>query len=75
MRTKTIIIYSSVDGQTQKICHYLKEVLISNNHSADLFNINYAIDTIFDFDKIIIASSIRNGKHNEQKEKFIQKKF
>jgi menaquinone-dependent protoporphyrinogen oxidase len=75
MRTKTIIIYSSVDGQTKKICHYIKEVLISNNHSADLFNINDIIDNISEFDKIIIASSIRYGKHNEQIEKFTQDNF
>ena len=40
MQTKTIIIYSSVDGQTKKICHYIKDILILDNHLVDIFPIN-----------------------------------
>jgi menaquinone-dependent protoporphyrinogen oxidase len=72
MQTKTIIIYSSVDGLTKKICLYIKDILIQNNHLVDLFSITDFNQKITVFDKVIIASSIRYGKHNEQIEKLIK---
>jgi menaquinone-dependent protoporphyrinogen oxidase len=75
MKTRTIIIYSSVDGQTKKICDLIKISLMKNNEFVEIFNINnliLTIDEIFRFDKIVLASSIRYGKHNENIEKFIQ---
>lgn len=75
MLTKTIIIYSSVDGQTKKICHYIKDILTQHNHLVDLFCINDFNKNIADYSTIIIASSIRYGKHNEQIEKLIQENY
>lgn len=72
MQTRTIIIYSSVDGQTKKICHYIKDILILNNHLVDIVLINDSNQRITAYDKIIIASSIRYGKHNELIEKLIK---
>jgi menaquinone-dependent protoporphyrinogen oxidase len=72
MQKKTIIIYSSVDGQTKRICNHIKELLILNNHLVDVFSINDLSQKITNFDKIIIASSIRYGKHNEQIETLIK---
>ena len=66
MKTKTIIIYSSVDGMTKKICYYIKDLLLVNKHLVEIFQINDFTKKITEFDKIIIASSIRYGKHNEQ---------
>jgi len=78
MISRIIIIYSSVDGQTKKICKHIRESLIVNNHSVEIFSIDnlpYTIDQISKFDKIVIASSIRYGKHNEHIVKFIQDNF
>jgi menaquinone-dependent protoporphyrinogen oxidase len=78
METRTIILYSSVHGQTKKICEFIKTYLMKNSKDVEMMNINnliFTIDEIFHFDKIIIASSIRYGKHNEQIEKFIQNNF
>ncbi|PJJ09838.1 menaquinone-dependent protoporphyrinogen oxidase [Flavobacterium sp. 1] len=72
MQKRTIIIYSSVDGQTKKICCHIKNILILNNHLVDVFSVNDLTQEITAFDKIIIASSIRYGKHNEQIEKLIK---
>lgn len=72
MQKRTIIIYSSVDGQTKKICCHIKNILILNNHLADAISVNDLPQEITSFDKIIIASSIRYGKHNEQIEKLIK---
>lgn len=71
MQTKTIIIYSSVDGLTKKICQFIQEILIENNHCVDLFSISNFNKDFVSYDKIIIASSIRYGKHNEEIEKLI----
>jgi menaquinone-dependent protoporphyrinogen oxidase len=72
MQTKTIIIYSSVDGLTKRICHYINDILILKNHLVDIVSIHDYNQKIADFDKVIIASSIRYGKHNELIEKFIE---
>lgn len=72
MQKRTIIIYSSVDGQTKKICSQIKDILIQNNHLADVISVNDLTQAITAFDKILIASSIRYGKHNEQIEKLIK---
>lgn len=72
---KTIIIYASIDGQTKKICHFIKEVLELKGTHVELFSIKELNKKIEDFDKIIIASSIRYGKHHEVIERFIEENY
>lgn len=75
MKTRTIIIYSSVHGQTKKICELIQSSLTNKNEYVEILNSNnqlFEIDEILRFDKIIIASSIYYGKHNKLIEKFIQ---
>lgn len=76
---KIIIIYSSVDGQTRNICEYIKSSLTVENQFVEILNINNTqelkVDEILDYDKIIIASSIRYGKHNKKIENFIQENY
>ena len=64
MKIKTAIIYSSVDGQTLKICNKLKYELLQNNQKADLFSIEDFAEDITNYNRIIIGSSIRYGVHN-----------
>ncbi|MGL2994093.1 menaquinone-dependent protoporphyrinogen IX dehydrogenase [Flavobacterium sp. TSSA_36] len=59
-----LIVYASVDGMTKRICHYIQENLIQNNHAVDVVSIDDFNHAIEDYDKIIIASSIRYGKHH-----------
>lgn len=73
--TKTIIIYSSVNGLTKRICHHIKDILIQNNHLTEIFSIDDFSKKITAFDKVIIASSIRYGKHNDQIENLIKENF
>lgn len=68
---KTIIIYSSIDGHTFKICNKIKEILIENNHLVEMFSIDDFHKSINEYDKILIASSIRYGKHNSKIIEFI----
>ena len=65
MNVKTGIIYSSVDGQTLKICNRLRDELQQNNQNVELFSINDFNGDISNYDKLIIGASIRYGVHNE----------
>lgn len=72
MANKTIIIYSTVDGHTLKICARLKTILEKENHETELTSIGKLSSDPEDFDKIVIASSIRYGKHHEDVIRFVR---
>ena len=72
MKTKIGILYSSVDGQTLKICNKLKEILIEKDNTVELFSIEDFDGKIAAFDKFVIGSSIHYGKHNPKIIAFIQ---
>jgi menaquinone-dependent protoporphyrinogen oxidase len=71
MNVKTAIIYSSVDGQTLKICNKIKAELLQNNQKAALFSIEEFKDDVANYDRIIIGSSIRYGVHHKKIIEFI----
>jgi len=66
MKTKIGILYSTVDGQTLKICNEIKEVLVEKGNTVELFSIEDFDRKIADFDKFVIGASIRYGKHNSK---------
>jgi menaquinone-dependent protoporphyrinogen oxidase len=69
---KAVIIYSTTDGQTKRICEFLIQKLKTKMH-IDLFSID-EIDQIelkF-YDKIIVGASIRYGKHSSELFKFVE---
>jgi menaquinone-dependent protoporphyrinogen oxidase len=66
MKAKTGIIYSSVDGQTLKICNKLREGLLQNNQNVELFSIAAFNEDVTNYDKLIIGASIRYGVHNKE---------
>lgn len=72
MMIKTLILYSTTDGQTQSICTYLQKTLESATSTSVMVNINEAnaLD-LTSFDKIVIGASIRYGKHSEEVSQFI----
>ncbi|MFZ7236520.1 menaquinone-dependent protoporphyrinogen IX dehydrogenase [Avibacterium gallinarum] len=65
---KTLILYSSYDGQTRKIAQFLAEKL-----SAEVRSINENVADLAEFDCIIIGASIRYGHFNKLLYKFIEK--
>ena len=73
MNTKIGILYSTVDGQTLKICTIIKEVLVEKGNTVELFSIEDFDKKVTDFDKFIIGASIRYGKHNPKILEFINK--
>ena len=66
MKVKTAIIYSSVDGQTLKICNKLRDVFQQNNQSIELFSIDDFNQDVTNYDRLIIGASIRYGIHNKK---------
>ena len=62
---KILIIYSSADGQTRKICHKMQEVIEQQGHQVKMVSIqNEPQVDLASFDKIVIGASIRYGKHS-----------
>ncbi|MFA6312683.1 MAG: menaquinone-dependent protoporphyrinogen IX dehydrogenase [Sterolibacterium sp.] len=60
-----LIIYSTTDGHTLRICQRLRQVIEQQSHRVTLCSIKdwRAID-LSEFDKIVIGASIRYGKHS-----------
>jgi len=63
--TKILIIYSSTDGHTLKICQRLKQVIEQSPQRVTLIPVeDYLQVDLSTFDKIVIGASIRYGKHS-----------
>ncbi|MDN3618511.1 menaquinone-dependent protoporphyrinogen IX dehydrogenase [Polaribacter undariae] len=73
MERKIGIIYSSIDGQTKKICEELSAHFKKEQIKSALFSIENFNDNLSEFDTLIIGASIRYGKHNKQIYDFILK--
>ena len=80
--SKILIVYSTTDGHTKKICQRILSVAEKAGHIVALS----AVEDLFrkdlnGFDKIVVGASIRYGKHNkkvcefaEQYEKLLENK-
>ncbi|MCF6182273.1 menaquinone-dependent protoporphyrinogen IX dehydrogenase [Lutibacter sp.] len=66
MSNKIGIVYSSIDGQTHKICNFIKDELQKSNQTVDLFSIDNFTSNITNYNTFVIASSIRYGVHNKR---------
>ncbi len=71
---KILIIYSTADGQTKKICDRLQQILEQQTHQVTVLSIHdEAQIDLASFDKIVIGASIRYGKHSPRIVEFIEK--
>ena len=69
-----LIVYSTTDGHTIKICQELQSVLEKSSHEVTLLSItDDSISDLTEFDKIVVGASIRYGKHNKTVSHFVQK--
>ena len=69
-----LIIYSSTDGHTKRICKRIANFLNDGN-LVKLLSLEDAIKIdLSNFEKIIIGASIRYGKHSKELYKFINLK-
>jgi len=68
----SLIIYSTTDGQTKKICEVIKDNSI-NRDSYEITSLEEAFHKELEkYEKIIIGASIRYGIHNPRVYKFIK---
>ena len=65
---KTLILYSSHDGQTKKISEFLT-ALLEDDVTVDSLHEDY---DIHDFDRIVIGASIRYGHFNKKLYRFVE---
>ncbi|MCH4553768.1 menaquinone-dependent protoporphyrinogen IX dehydrogenase [Aestuariibaculum lutulentum] len=73
MSNRILILYSSVDGQTLKICNKISKTLQQEGFTVDLFEVSNFQGDISNYSKLIVGASIRYGKHHKEVSSFIDK--
>ena len=69
-----LLIYSTTDGHTKKICERLQDVLEQQAHEVTLVSLNDKPELDLSlFDKIVIGASIRYGKHRPEVIEYINR--
>ncbi|WP_299796585.1 menaquinone-dependent protoporphyrinogen IX dehydrogenase [uncultured Shewanella sp.] len=72
--SNTLIIYSTVDGQTKSICELVQGVSEDAGDSVTLASLEEAkLLNLANFDKILIGASIRYGKHRPELYQYINR--
>lgn len=70
---KILIIFSTTDGHTRKICNRLQQVIDKQNNQVTVISVDDAATIDLDsFDTIVIGASIRYGKHSPKIFEFIR---
>lgn len=68
-----VLIYSTTDGQTLKICQRLQELLSTPEQQVTLVSLaEVGTLELATFDTIVIGASIRYGRHRPQVKTFIE---
>lgn len=73
--SKILIIYSTIDWHTKKISDFLKNNLNDRNLQTEVVSIFNWFPDIKDYEKIIIASSIRYWHYHKKIKDFINENF
>lgn len=69
-----IMLYSTTDGHTLKICKRLREVIEQQGHEVTIAELKPGVDIdLGPFERIVIGASIRYGKHKPEVADFIEK--
>ncbi|WP_110458771.1 menaquinone-dependent protoporphyrinogen IX dehydrogenase [Shewanella algidipiscicola] len=65
--SRTLIIYSTVDGQTKAICDQIQEICQAETQMVTMVSLEeaQAVNLSY-FDKVLIGASIRYGKHRPE---------
>ena len=71
---RILIVYSTTDGHTRRICDRLQQVIEQQAHQVTLVSVKEQPDVdLRPFDKIVVGASIRYGKHSAQITHFINR--
>jgi menaquinone-dependent protoporphyrinogen oxidase len=69
---KTLIIYSTVDGQTRAICEFIKGINQTAESEVTVASLEEAKElSLAHYDKVMIGASIRYGKHRPELYQYI----
>jgi len=66
-----LLLYSTTDGHTLKICNRLAETLSTHGHDVDIAALGDAHPPLEHFDRVVIGASIRYGHHQPRVAAFI----
>ena len=70
---RVIMVYSTTDGHTLKICERLREVIEQHGHEVTISELKPGGDVdLGPCDRIVIGASIRYGKHRPEVAEFIE---
>ena len=71
---QTLIIYSTIDGQTLEMCRKIKTLAEQAGEQVSLVTLEQAEAlSLVDFDKVLIGASIRYGKHRPELYQFVNR--
>lgn len=74
MGGKILILYSTTDGQTRRICERLQRVIERQGHQVTLVDVEQRPDPDLEpYDKLVIGARIRYGKHSPRVAEFIDR--
>ena len=72
--TQILVIYSTTDGHTPRICERMRQVMTRQGQSVTVVPLAQAdAQNLSSFDKIVIGASIRYGKHRPALVEFLQR--
>jgi menaquinone-dependent protoporphyrinogen oxidase len=72
---KILFLYSSVYGQSRKVCERLRERLAAEGHAGDVVPITDSGVNPADYGALVVGASIRHGKHNPSVMQFVQRQL
>lgn len=70
--SEILLLYSTVDGHTRRICERLRELVQQRGHRVALSSMDDAPPPLERFDKVVIGASIRYGKHRPNVARFMR---
>ena len=71
---RILIVYSTTDGQTLRICERLRGILESRAHKVSLVPVSHSVDAELEKnDTIVVGASIRYGRHQPAVVEFIER--
>ena len=69
-----IMVYSTTDGHTRRICERLRGAIEQQGHEVTLTELTPASDIdLGPYDRVVIGASIRYGKHRPEVAEFIER--
>jgi menaquinone-dependent protoporphyrinogen oxidase len=71
---RILLLYSTTDGHTLRICDRLRQVIEQQGHAVTLVSVNDSAQVDLPaFDSVVIGASIRYGHHNRTVVDFIER--